>query len=439
LLIIALGFFLNILSKHNLLKMAGSAMMGFGLLFYGLHLMSQAMHPLRDYQPFLNFLTQLDHPLTGILAGLVFTAIIQSSSAFIGIVIVLASQGLINLEAGVALLLGSNIGTTFTSMIAAMNAGYEAKRVAAAFFMIKVVGVLFIVWWIPHYADFIRLMTTGQIGAEIENLPRQIANAHTMFNVLVTIALLPFVRTFSLWIMKMIPVKEDKIAGPVEVKYLDEKLLSSPPLALSLAKKETMHLAEYVRQMLEVSIHPFISKEENYLQLIIDNEEKVDFLRIRIASYITKVSQGPMPSAMVGEAFRIHYIISEMEQIADVVSGELHDKAQEFIETDMEFSDEGKKDLQDFHGLTLEQFDKTVALLETLDQKEAAYIKANHRRFRQLSDELKRRHFERLTRNVQQSVSTSKLHMEVMGALRIIHSNFRNMVRIIASSQKEAE
>jgi phosphate:Na+ symporter len=305
--------------------------------------------------------------------------------------------------------------------------------------MIKLIGVLFIVWWIPHYANFIRSMTTGQIGAEIENLPRQIANAHTMFNVLVTIALLPFVKTFSLWIMKLVPASDDNKAGPVEVKYLDDKMLTSPPLALSLAKKETMHMVGYVRQMLEVSIHPFVARDERYLQLIVDNEEKVDFLRIAIASYITRISQGQLPSAMVGEAFRIHYVITEMERIADVVSGELLDKAKEFMETDMEFSEEGRKDLQDFHALTLEQFDKTVAVLETLDQKEAAYIKANHRRFRQLSDELKRRHFDRLARNVQQSVSTSKLHMEIMAALRIIHSHFRNMVRIIAGNQKEAE
>jgi phosphate:Na+ symporter len=435
LLIIAIGFFINLLSKNNLLKMTGSAMMGFGLLFYGLHLMSLAMHPLRDYHPFLQLLTKLDHPVAGILAGLLFTAIIQSSSAFIGIVIVLASQGLINLEGGVALLLGSNIGTTVTAAIAATNAGYEAKRVAVAFFMIKLIGVLFIVWWIPQYAELIRQITSGNTDADPVALPRQIANAHTLFNIMVTIVLLPFVKSFSFWIMKLVSAKEDRKSVPVDVKFLDDSLLTSPPLALSLAKKETMHMAGYVRQMLEVSIQPFIFKDNRYLQLIIDNEEKVDFLRIEIASYITKISQGSLHSSMVSEAFRIHYIISEMEQIADVVSGELLDKAQEFIETEMEFSDEGKKELQEFHTLTLEQFEKTVAVLETLDQKEAAYLKANHRRFRQLSDELKRKHFDRLARNVQQSVTTSKTHMEVMGALRIIHSHFRNMVRIVAGKE----
>jgi phosphate:Na+ symporter len=435
LLIIAIGFFINLLSKNNLLKMTGSAMMGFGLLFYGLHLMSLAMHPLRDYHPFLQLLTKLDHPVAGILAGLLFTAIIQSSSAFIGIVIVLASQGLINLEGGVALLLGSNIGTTVTAAIAATNAGYEAKRVAVAFFLIKLIGVLFIVWWIPQYAELIRQITSGNTDADPVALPRQIANAHTLFNIMVTIVLLPFVKSFSFWIMKLVPAKEDRKSVPVDVKFLDDSLLTSPPLALSLAKKETMHMAGYVRQMLEVSIQPFIFKDNRYLQLIIDNEEKVDFLRIEIASYITKISQGSLHSSMVSEAFRIHYIISEMEQIADVVSGELLDKAQEFIETEMEFSDEGKKELQEFHTLTLEQFEKTVAVLETLDQKEAAYLKANHRRFRQLSDELKRKHFDRLAKNVQQSVTTSKTHMEVMGALRIIHSHFRNMVRIVAGKE----
>jgi phosphate:Na+ symporter len=436
LLIIAVGFFLNLAAKNNVLKTTGSAMMGFGLLFYGLHLMSEAMYPLRDYDPFLQFLTRLDHPVAGILAGLVFTAIIQSSSAFIGIVIVLASQGLINLEAGVALLLGSNIGTTFTAAIASLNAGYEAKRVAVAFFMIKTVGVLMIVWWIPHYSELIRWITTGSVEVDQATLARQIANAHTLFNLMVTVALLPFTNKFSYWIMKLVPAKDDKITGPVEVKYIDNTMVGSPALALSLAKKETMHMVEYVRQMLQDAILPFTNKDSSVLPSITSNEEKVDHLRVKIAAFITRVSQGEMRPTLVGEAFRIHYIISEMEQIADVVSGELLDKGMEFLENEMDFSEEGRKDLQEFHTLTLEQFEKTVAVLETLDQKEAAYLKANHRRFRQLSDELKRRHFNRLARNVQQSVVSSKTHMEVMGALRIIHSHFRNMVRIIMDKEK---
>ena len=411
--------------------MAGSALLGFGLLFYGLHLMSESMYPLREYQPFINLLTRLDNPVTGVLAGMLFTLLIQSSSAFIGIVIVLASQGLINLEAGVALLLGSNIGTTGTAIIASINAGYESKRVALAFFMIKLIGVLSIVWWIPQYAVLVKQFTSGT-DVSATAIPRQIANAHTLFNLWVTIILLPLTHYISKWIMEIIPAKEEREKGPVQVLYLNDQLISSPPLALTVAKKETLRMAGFVNEMMKKTMEPFLDKSDSGLNLIAENEEKVDYLRIKIAEYVTKVSLGQIPKEMAKEAFRIHYIISELEQIADIMSGELSEKAREWMESDMEFSEEGKKELTEFHLITLEQFEKTRIVIESLDRKEAGNLKAQHKKSRQLADDLKKRHFDRLANNVQQSVSSSKVHMEVMGALRIVHSHFGNIVRIIA-------
>lgn len=437
LLIFAAGFFLSLAAKNNALKTSGAALMGFGLLFYGLQLMSQAVSPLRDHQPFLNFLTTLENPAIGALTGFVATAIIQSSGAFIGIVIVLASQGLLGLEAGVALLLGSNVGTTVTALVAAFNAGYEGKRVAVTFFLIKLVGALFVVWWIPAFSGIVRLITpsTG-VTAGSADLARQIANAHTLFNVMVTLAMLPLSKVFPKWIMKFIPAKTRASASPVKVEYLNNNMLASPALAVSLAKRETIRMGGFVRQMIIDAIKPFTEAESAALDRIKIDETKVDFLRKEIAVYLTKISQGSLTPRMVEESFHLLYIISELEQMADVISGPLAEKAAEWLDSEKQFSKDGTTELKDFHIKTLEQFEKTLQAIDSLDRKQAAGLENSHRQFRQLADELKHRHFQRLTQNIPQSVSTSKMHMEVMNALRIIHSHIGNIVRIIATVEK---
>ena len=196
LLIVGIGFTLVFISKSKKLKNIGEGILGFGILFLGMWLMSDSMYPLRTYEPFIDLLLKLENPILGILIGTIFTALIQSSSAFIGIVIVLGSQGLITLEAAIPLLLGSNFGTSITAGLASINSGREAKRVALAHSLFKVMGLILFAWWIPTFAELIRTFSPME-GVDITSpgnfdaIPRQIANAHTFFNIILTIVLLP--------------------------------------------------------------------------------------------------------------------------------------------------------------------------------------------------------------------------------------------------------
>lgn len=434
LLFIAIGFFINIIAKQRVLKFAGSALLGFGLLFYGLHLMSEAMSPLRTHEPFINLLVQLENPFLGILAGFIFTALIQSSSAFIGILIVLASQGLLSLEAGIPLLLGANIGTPVTAFIASLNAGYESKRVALAFFLINLIGVLIVCWWIQAYADFISSFTQGKIEGnltEYSHIPRQIANAHTVFNVMVTILLIPLTNTLTKWIEWVIPARKPKKILPVDIQYLDKKMLKKPALAISLAKKEVMIMAEYVKEMLGLIIHPFVSKDTSQLQQIEQNEQKVDFLMRKISAYSTKISQKQIDEDIANEAFQIIYVISELEEIGDIISRTLLFKAKSWVESKKDFSDAGKKELLGFHFHTVEYLEKAMAIFDDYNKKALSKLKKEHKKYRNLADDLKQKHFERLGQNIPASIKSSKIHMDVMGALRAIHSHIANIVRIM--------
>jgi phosphate:Na+ symporter len=184
LVIFTLGFLLYNLGKTENLRFLGEAVSGFGLLFFGLQLMSGAVAPLQAYPPFLQMLSFLDNPLAGLLSGIFLTALMQSSGAFIGIVITLASQGSIGLEAAIPLLLGANIGTCITAVIAGSGMLRPARRVALAQVMFNVAGILLFIFFIPQFASLVRTLSVS------EDLPRQVANAHSIYNVFMALVFL---------------------------------------------------------------------------------------------------------------------------------------------------------------------------------------------------------------------------------------------------------
>ncbi|MEE8479541.1 MAG: Na/Pi cotransporter family protein, partial [Candidatus Neomarinimicrobiota bacterium] len=242
LLMIAIGFAVRMFSKKDTVKHIGEVIMGFGILFFGMKLMSDAMRPLRSYDPFIDLIKGLENPLLGLLVGAVITALIQSSSAFTGIIIVLAQQGLLTLDAGIPLIFGANLGTSVTAGLASIGTTREAKRVALAHTLFKIGGILLFILWIPTFADIVRSIspTSNAIGLDklAAETPRQIANAHTLFNVSIAFIFLPFTILFSKLIIKILPEKES-VKGVVPVTWhLDDAAISTPALAIGLAQTE---------------------------------------------------------------------------------------------------------------------------------------------------------------------------------------------------------
>jgi len=430
LLIVALGFFMSLLKKETL-RILGQALLGFGLLFFGLHLMSAAMEPLRTHEPFVQLLATFSNPLTGIMAGMVFTALIQSSSAFIGILIVLGSQGMINLEAAIALLLGSNVGTTFTSILASFNAGVESKKVAVAFFIIKLTGALLIVFWIPRYAQLLQSFegTANLNPANI--LPRQIANAHTLFNALVTLFMLPFTNSIARGVEYLLPSPKKPVTEPL-TRYIDYKVIENHSAAMTLLKKEILVMAEKIEIMLECLPAVFIDKDSRKLEIITQNEQVIRKLRPEIRNYILTIIQQDTTKKVSVEAFKLLYAFSEMSEFAKEIYGGLYRKASEWMKTDARFSNEGEEDLQTFFNTSMVHFRTVVQIINDLDKKQAKKYKNEHKEIRKLADGLKQKHYERLSLSIPETIQSSKMHMQITGILRIMHSHLANIARIIA-------
>ncbi len=437
LLMVAIGIAAMFVAKEEKFKNIGETVFGFGLLFFGMKVMSESMYPLRTFDPFISLLVTLENPILGILVGAVFTALIQSSSAFTGILIVLAIQGVLTLEAGIPLIFGANIGTCVTAGLAAVSASRDAKRVALAHTLFQVAGVLIYILWIPQFADLIRwLSPKGPADLEgvallADIVPRQIANAHTVFNVTTTLIVLPFIYQAARLIVRLLPHIEEPVKAPYETKFIDESLLTTPALALSLAKAEVLHMGEIARDMTRMILDPFMARKREVLTALDEEEQKVNFLEERINAFLTKISQRSIPEEQVDETFQMMYAVTEFEQIADIVSKTLRPRAYEWLGSNLQFSKPGKQEIEDYHLLTLKQLSRALDAFREFDLQKAQRMKRKYKKYRAKEETFIRTHFERLREAVPESKATSEYHQDLMEQFRRINSHATNIARIL--------
>jgi len=436
LLMIGIGFGMYIISKGQKFKHIGEALLGFGVLFFGMHIMSKSMYPLRSYQPFIDMILTLENPLLGILIGTALTALIQSSAAFIGIIIILAGQGFISLAGSIPLLLGANIGTAITAILASINSSRESKQVALAHTLFKITGVLILIWWIPEFVRIIESISLKNIlpGEPIntlsERLPRQIANAHTVFNIILALIFLPFTISFSKVVNKILPCKIEELFHP-KTKYLNDSLIKTPSLALSEAKQEVLRMINIIKKMTRDIIFPFMEKDVEILKRIEQRGEEINFLKNEINTYLLKIAREKISSKMAREIYQMMFAVKEFEQIGDIISTTLKQHATNWCNDKSDFSSKGKKEILEYHSLTIKQITRASNLYKKFDLKKAKKMKLKYEENRDLFIELEKQHYKRLKKEVEKSVESSKTHLELMTMLKLINSHITNTARIL--------
>ena len=449
LLMVAIGFALTMFGKTERQRYIGESVLGFGILFYGMKLMSDAMHPLRDYTPFLNTLDDLENPFLGILVGAAFTALIQSSAAFAGIIIVLAQQGLMPLEAGIPLLLGANIGTCIGAALASIGGSQDAKRVALAHVTFKIAGVLLFAFWIPTFADLIRSISphsslTGLSGLA-EETPRQIANAHTVFNVSLALVFLPFTTVFSRIVYWILPVREDLLSLNPVVWHLDDSSIKTPSMALDLARAEIARMAKILKRMLEAVIVPFfqanpgrdrIHPSITLMEGIEMREKKVDFLRVKITGYLLKIGQEPLSDAQVAEVFAMMSIVSYMENIGDIIQRSVMPMISKKRALALDFSDQGKEELTLYHTKVVKQISRLRDIFTEMDLQKARNIMLKEEKYLELESKYRLFHLERMHAAREESVQTHDIHMELLDLLKRITVYTGDIAKTLVNMEK---
>jgi len=380
LLMIALGFSMSFFSKKDNIRHYGSILMGLGMIFFGMSIMSDAMKPLRTFQPFLDLMISMENPFIGILAAAAFTALIQSSSATTGIVIVMASQGFITLPAGIALAFGANIGTCVTALLASIGKTREAFRAAVVHILFNVAGVLVWIGFIDPLATFVtsvspthpELSGAARLAAET---PRQIANAHTVFNIANTLIFIGFTTQIARlveWLVPDRPLDEEDIV--IRAKYLDDELLIAPSLALERVRLEIQHMGEQVSDMLSRIMPAIISGDRISLTAIRDLDERVDVLQAQILSYLGKISRLELTETQNEEFMRLMEAVNNLENIGDIVETNLVDLGLSRIDNNVSVSPPTQEVLNAFHRVVVDSVDTAIRAVAEKDPEAAASV-----------------------------------------------------------------
>lgn len=440
LVMISAGFLFRMTAKKEVIKNIAEVVLGFGILFYGLKLMGDSMTPLRSSQAVVDLLAGLASPAIGLLIGTVLTAIIQSSTAFIGILIILGTSGMLNLEATIPMILGANIGTCITAGFASIGTSREAKRVALANVLFRVIAVAVFIWFVPDFAAFIERLAE-QFGSD---LARQIANVHTVFNVVIGVILLPLTSSYAKLIMKIMPDVESHDPYPPMSTFLDEDKILSPALGVDLARTEISRMAGSLETMLRAVAVPFVTNETkrdkhypgiSLMEGIDRREDEIDFLEEKIVAYLIRIAQIADSEEYTKISYAMISIVKDMESIGDIVHRNLRNLVIKKQSLQYDFSNEGKEELAIYHQKVCKQIRLLKEAFAEKDLEKAQRIMVKERKYLDLELQYRARHLDRLVREKAESVATHEVHMELMNLMAQIIVYSSNIAKTFLQNQ----
>ncbi len=313
-LILFIGMLFYVFIRKRSLVRIGEIVLGFGILFLGLGLMAQAMEPLREMESFRNLLVSFKNPVISILIGALITAVIQSSSASIGILQTMATLGLVTLDSSVSVILGMNIGTCITAILASIGTSVNAKRAAGIHLMIKIIGTLIylaLLALFPSIVSFIASLSP-------DNVSRQIANFHTLYNVTITIVLFPFAKLLVRLIERIIPEKHAPDHVEQKLMYLSERTAQTPGLALTQTLKELGRMGEIAAGNLDRSLKAFFNRDEQAAYRVIEIEKTIDYLSHSITNYMIEFRGLDLSEHDLKTLGSLHHVVIDMERIGDL-------------------------------------------------------------------------------------------------------------------------
>lgn len=436
LLMIACGFLINIAATSEKLKQWGMVILGLGLVFFGMELMSAATVPLREWPPFIDAMQNMQSPLLSILIGLLFTSIVQSSSATTGIVIVLASQGLISLETGIGLIFGANIGTCTTAILAAFGRPREAVQAAWVHVLFNVGGVLLWMFFIAQFADLVRMISpaaekltgTARLAADT---PRQIANAHTLFNVGNTFVFIWFTGPLAKLVDRVVPQrKRPKGICPL---YLDEMYLEHPAMALDQVQRELVRLAELDQKMLENAFGVATVGTQQDIRRLRKAEDDVDTLHGDIITYLAQLSQKNLVAPQSTQLHQYFAMANYLENVGDVIENNVLTDAVKRIRMGVTVSPATIEVLRTVHQKVCWAFDRAIDALRDGDPLAASDAVESKTDVYDLAEKATAHLAQRLIAYEPNRLAAFKVETDIIENLKRINTLTRRVARLVPS------
>jgi phosphate:Na+ symporter len=421
LLLVGIGFAATFLGKRRFFKDLGHAVLGFGLIFLGLKLMIEGMAPLKDNALLAQVLLAFaETPILGVAAAAIFAALVASSAATIGLAIALASHGLLTLPGAVPLVLGANVGTCVTALAASVGSSTEARRVGVAHISFKLLGVVVV---LPVLAPFIHL-----VAASAADPARQIANAHTFFNVGISLLFLPFQHLAARLITSAVPDRPEE-EQRFRTRYLDERFIDQPSLALGQATREALRMADIVQGMLRDAATVFRTGSQELLEDVERRDDQVDYLEREIKLYLTRLDRKTMNEDFARREIALLGFIGNLENIGDIIDKNLMELARKKLYQGRRFSEPGEAELMDFHGQVSKNLERAVVAFATGDRALAHEVLDEQRpAIRQRERELRQSHLDRLRAGLAESLETSEIHLDVLTNLKRVNSHITALV-----------
>ena len=434
LVLVAVGFALYFLAKRQKMRQYGLTLMGLGLIFFGMNLMSEATTPLRTYAPFITLMQRMDTPLLAILVSALFTALIQSSSATIGIIIVLAGQGFISLEAGIALTFGANIGTSITALLASLGKPTEAVQTAYTHILFNLLGVVLWFSFIDSLATLVRVISpsvdglngTAKLAAET---PRQIANAHTIFNTANAALFIWFTSPLARLVQGLFPARLADPAAPVQPQYLDEHLLETPALALDRVRLELGRLGQYTLDMVHQAMPTVFHGDPIALQTLAQMDEPVDVLYGHIVLYLRALSKENMFQAQSAQLTHYMTMANDLESIGDMIQTNLVEAGEARLRYQVQISEPTQAVLQKLNQKVCWAVEGSIEAIVNADLELAQAISEAKTSINQLADAANRHLTDRLTTDDPNRLDAFRIESELIEYLKRVYYFAKRIAR----------
>jgi phosphate:Na+ symporter len=420
LLLVGIGFAMSFFARRGVARSTGQAILGFGFIFLGMKVMTDGLQPLAG-NPLLRQVLQTlgGNPGVGLLAGAALSAGMTSSAATIGITLSLAHQGLLTLDGAAPVVLGANVGTCAVALTASMRASSDARRVAVAHVAFKVLGVALVLPFIDPLVDL--------VTRTADDAARQIANAHTLFNLGISALFLPFANLAARAIGAMVR-EEERGDNPFKTRYLDDRYLDQPALAIGQATREALRMGDVAQAMLRDAMVVLRTDNQELLEDVERRDDQLDYLEREIKLFLSRLGRESMGPDLAQKEIALISFIGNLENIGDIIDKNLMELARKKLYQSRRFSEAGEAELIEFHAMVSKNLERAIAGYAAGDRSLAQEVLDQRPVVRQRERELRESHLSRMRRGLSESLETSEIHLDVLTNLKRISSHITALV-----------